>query len=76
MHLSPHTNDLACCAIKGGCSVVDSLFIVAPIVCWGSVFGPCFVIHYFMSFQFYNLLNGEGGAGCCTLSVFNMFCDC
>ena len=30
--------------------VVDLLFIVAPIVCRGSVFGPCFGIHYFLSF--------------------------
>ena len=30
--------------------VVDSLFIVAVIVCGGSVFGPCFVIQYFVSF--------------------------
>ena len=29
--------------------VVDLLFIVAPIVCGGSVFGPCFVIQYFVS---------------------------
>ena len=33
----------------GGSVVVDFLFIVVPIVCWGSVFGPCFVIKYFVS---------------------------
>ena len=27
-----------------GSVVIDSLFIVASIVCGGSVFGPCFVI--------------------------------
>ena len=27
----------------GGSVVVDSLFIVASIVCGGSVLGPCFV---------------------------------
>ena len=31
-------------------SIVDLLFIVAPIVCVGSVFFPWFVIQYFMSF--------------------------
>ena len=31
-------------------SVVDSLFIVASIVCLGCVFGPCFVMQYFVSF--------------------------
>ena len=30
--------------------VVDSLFIVAPIVCGGSVFSPSFVMQYFMIF--------------------------
>ena len=42
---------------------VDSLFIVAPIGCWGSGFSPCFV------------LDGEGGASCFTLIVFLMSCD-
>ena len=32
--------------------VVDSLFIVAPIVCGGSVVGPCLVVQYFVSFYF------------------------
>ena len=31
-------------------TVVDSLIIVAPIVCRGSVFGPCFVMQYLVSF--------------------------
>ena len=31
-------------------SVVDLLFIVALIVCGGSVFSPCFVNQYFVSF--------------------------
>ena len=36
---------------QGGCSaVVDSLFIVAPIVCMRFVFGPCFVIQFSVSF--------------------------
>ena len=33
----------------GGDSVV-SLFNVAPIVCWSSVFCPSFVMHYLVSF--------------------------
>ena len=42
--------------------VVDSLFIVAPIVCGGgggSVLGPCFVVQYFVSFYFCNHRDGE-----------------
>ena len=31
--------------------VVVSLFIAAPIVCGGSVFGPCYVTHYLVSIQ-------------------------
>ena len=56
--------------------VVDSLFIVAPIVCGCSVFGLCFVIQYFMSFQCCNHLDGEERAGCFTLIVFLMSWDC
>ena len=29
--------------------LIYCLFIVVPIVCVGSVFGPCFVIQYFVS---------------------------
>ena len=34
----------------GGSVVVDPLLINAPIVCRGSVSGPCFVIQYLLSF--------------------------
>ena len=27
-----------------------SQYFCAPIICWGSVFGPCFVIQYLVSF--------------------------
>ena len=33
-----------------GSVVVDSLFNVAPIVCWGSMFCHSFVIHYLVYF--------------------------
>ena len=29
---------------------MDSLFYITPTVCEGSVFGLCFVMHYFASF--------------------------
>ena len=29
---------------------VESLYIDAPIVCWGSVFGPCFVMQCLVPF--------------------------
>ena len=34
----------------GGSVVADSLFIVASIVCWGSTFVRCFVVHFIVSF--------------------------
>ena len=41
--------------IFGGSAVCDSLLNhVIPIVCGGSVFGPCFVMHYLVSFKFNN----------------------
>ena len=40
-----------------------------------SVFSPCFVVQFFMSFQFCNHLDGEKRAGCLSLIVFLMFCD-
>ena len=61
MHLSPPPpppNGLGCRAfLSGGSIVVNSLFIVAPIVCGDSVFGACFVIRFFMYYQFF--LNGR-----------------
>ena len=37
--------------IVEACSVVvDLIFYVPPIVCWSSVFGLCFGIHYFEFF--------------------------
>ena len=41
-----------------------------PLVCGGSVFGPCFVMPYLVSFL--DLLDGEERAGCFTLIVFLM----
>ena len=55
--------------------VVDLLFIVAPIVYGGSVFGPRFVIQYFVSVEFCNHLEGEGRTGCLILTVFLMSHD-
>ena len=31
------------------------------------MFGPCFVVHYRVSFQFVQPLAGKGSAGCFTL---------
>ena len=46
---TPSPSGLGCCPFSGGGFVVlDLLFIVALIVCWGSVFGHCFVIQYFV----------------------------
>ena len=51
--------------------VVDSLFIIAPIVCRGSVFVPCFGVQYLCPH-----LDGEERAGCFTSVVFLMSCYC
>ena len=50
--------------------VVDSLFIVASIVCRGSLFGPCLLCSTKCPFQFCNHLDGEERLGCFTLIVF------
>ena len=39
------------------------------------MFGPCFVIQYFMSVLFCNHLDWEESAGCFALTVFLMSCD-
>ena len=57
-----------------GSVFVDLLFIVAPIVCGGSVFGPCFVIQYFVSVRFCGHLDGEERAGCFALTVYLVSC--
>ena len=44
-----HSGQQGLCVLSGS-AVVCSLFIVAPIVCWGFVLGPCFVWEYFVSF--------------------------
>ena len=36
-------------SVAGVSAVVDSLFIVTPIVCGGYVFGPCFVVQLLVS---------------------------
>ena len=56
-------------------NLLDSLFIVAPIVCWGSVFGPCFDIQYLVSVYFSNHLDGEEKTDCIALTDFLMPCD-
>ena len=50
MHLSPLVAWAVVCSKAVGSVVVDSLFIVVIVVCRGSVFGPCFVILYSISF--------------------------
>ena len=50
------------------------MFIVIPIICGVYVFGPCFVIQYFVFFQFCNYIAGDERTGCFTLAVFLMFC--
>ena len=49
-------------------AVVQSLFVVAPIVCGGLVFGLCFVLQYFVlcPFWFCNHLVGKERVGCFT----------
>ena len=46
MHCPPSPWHRLLPVLGGGSVVVDLFFVVAPIVCGGSVFGPCFVIHF------------------------------
>ena len=55
----------------GGFVVVDLLFNTAPIVCGGSVFCPCLVIHYLVSFLD---LQSSGRGRRFTLVVFLIYC--
>ena len=50
------------------------MYIISTIVCGGSVFGPCFVMQYSVSFLVYR--DGEERAYCFTLIDFVVFCDC
>ena len=59
--------------LGSGSVVADSLFVFAPIVCGGSVFGPCSGMQYFSS---RNNLAEEEGAGCFTQIVFLLSCGC
>ena len=34
-----------------------SCFIAAPIVCWGLVFGPCFIMQSFVSFSSFAIIS-------------------
>ena len=71
MHLSPCS--LGCWPSLGRVSViVDSLFIVAPIVYVGSIFGLCFVIQS----TFAIILTGKRKLDAFPLIVFLMSCDC
>ena len=47
-----------------------------PLVCGGSVFGPCFVMHYLVSFMVLGSSWRGRGAGCFTLFVFLVSCSC
>ena len=52
------------------------LCIVSLTDCGGSVFGPCFVIKYLMSYSCCNHLDVDEKAGCANLNVYPMYCDC
>ena len=45
------------------------------MVCGGSVFGPCVVVHYLKPFLVYNYHYEDEGTSCYTLIVFLMSCD-
>ena len=56
--------------------VIDSLFIVAPIVCWDSVFGLCLLFSTLCPSSFAIILNGKRErAGCFVSTVFLMSCE-
>ena len=53
--------------------VVDSLFLIAPDVCWFLCLVPVFVMQYLMSFLVFFTV--EERAGCFTLIVFLLSCS-
>ena len=69
MHLPPP---------PGGDSIIVALlFIVAPIVCGGSVFSPCFVMQsVFSVLSSFAFIMTKKRAGCFIFNVFLMSCDC
>ena len=71
MHLRPPHWRRLLSILKGGTVVVDSLFIVTPIVC-GGLF--CYVVLNVLSNEFCNQLDEEERAGCFTLIV--LVCNC
>ena len=54
--------------------VVDLLFIVAPIVCGGSLFDHCFIIQCIVSACFCKHLDGKERASCFGSTVCLMSC--
>ena len=68
MHLSP---SVVWAAVRSKAVVllllIHCLLLLSVIVCGGSVFVPCFVILFLMSFHFCNHLDGEERDGCFTL---------
>ena len=50
--------------------------VIGLLVCGGSVFGTCFVVHYLVPFLVFNHLDKEERGDCFTLIVFLMPCDC
>ena len=50
--------------------------MILPLDCGGSVFGPCFVLHYLSVISSLQSSWGRERAGCFTLIVFLMSCDC
>ena len=71
MHLIPQW--LRLFSVLRRCSVVvDSLFIVALIVCGGSVFGLCLGMQYLVYLLFFATIL----MSCFILIVFLVSCDC
>ena len=64
----------------GGSVVVDSLFIVASVILWGFVFGPCFVMQYLVSYLVFQ--SSPRGRECwllyfnCVLAVVRLLVFC
>ena len=49
--------------------LIHCLLLLPPVVGRGPMFCPCFVIHYFVSVEFCDHLDGEERAGCFAFTV-------
>ena len=51
-----------------------NILLLLLLLCWGIVFGPCYLVQCLVRLSFFNHLAGEERAGCFTLITFDAVC--